>query len=192
MKFPSPAAVRVKTFTGIRICLFAVFVVGSLIPDVSLAVDSESVQTFSFPEESKPDFTVDFPADWKMKDTEEGAYVESPDQLVAMNVIMVEKAEAEDAQESLKKSVGERFKEIFWNGGNDPEVNKDDDLGLTAIFQNAQASDGEGTEKYSVNLVTYIRADGDKALILLCQTPLRALDKHADAMEAVIKSIKVR
>ena len=69
MKFPTPAAARVQTFTGIRICLFAVFVVGSLIPSVSRGADSESVQTFSFPEESKPDFTVDFPADWTMKDT---------------------------------------------------------------------------------------------------------------------------
>ncbi len=172
---------------------------GAMLGSISAVASGESgshgnsaAQTFSYPDKAKPDFAVDFPADWKMKSTDEGVYVESPDKLVAMNVIMVDKTELLDAEETLKKKVGERFKEILWNGGKDPEVNKDAALGLTATFQNAQASDGEGTEKYSVNLVSYERKSGDKALILLCQNPLRALDKHADAMEAVIKSIKVR
>lgn len=149
-------------------------------------------QNFSYPDKAHPDFSLDFPADWKMKSTDEGSYVESPDKLVAMNVIMVDNADASDAEENLKKKVGDRFKEIVWNGGKEPEVNKDEALGLTATFHNAVASDGEGTEKYSVNLVTYVRKEGDKALILLCQNPLRALDKHGDAMEAVLKSMKVR
>lgn len=151
-----------------------------------------STQTFAYPTSSKPDFTIDFPADWNMKSTDEGAYVESSDKLVAINVILVATAEVKDAEESLKQQVGGRFKEIVWNQGKDPEVNKDEALGLTATFQNAVASDGEGTEKYSVNLLSYVRKSGDKALIFLCQNPLRALDKHADTMEAVIKSIKVR
>ena len=151
-----------------------------------------AVQTFSYPDKAKPDFAVDFPADWNMKATDEGVYVESHDKLVAMNVIMVDKADLLDAEETLKKKVGERFKEILWNGGADPEVNKDAALGLTATFQHAQASDGTGTEKYSVNLVTYERKSGNKVLILLCQNPMRALEKHADAMETVLKSIKVR
>lgn len=153
---------------------------------------SASSKTFTYPDAEKPDFSIDFPADWEMKETDEGVYVESPDQLVAMNVIMVDKADVEDAEEVLKKKVGERFKEILWNGGKDPEVNKDEALGLTATFQNAQASDGEGTEAYSVNLVSYVRKSGDKALILLCQNPMRAIDKHAASMDAVLKSIKVR
>ncbi len=149
-------------------------------------------QTYAYPDKDKPDFSVDFPADWKMNKTDEGTYVESPDKLIAMNVLIVDKADVSDAEETLKKKVGERFKEITWNQGNEPEVNKDEALGLTATFQNAQASDGEGTEKYGVNLVSYVRKSGDKSLILLCQNPLKALDKHAEAMEAVIKSIKVR
>ncbi|MFZ4595191.1 MAG: hypothetical protein ACOYOF_13120, partial [Verrucomicrobiaceae bacterium] len=160
--------------------------------DKPKAKAAAAVQTYSYPDKEKPDFAVDFPADWKMNSTDEGTYVESPDKLVAINVIMVDKTDVTDAEESLKKKVGERFKEILWNGGKDPEVNKDEALGLTATFNHAQASDGEGTEKYSVNLVTYVRKSGDKSLVLLCQNPLRALDKHGDAMEAVIKSIKVR
>lgn len=149
-------------------------------------------QNFSYPDKAHPDFSLDFPADWKMKSTDEGSYVESPDKLVAMNVILVDSADTSDAEEDLKKKVGDRFKEIVWNDGKEPEVNKDEALGLTATFHNAVASDGEGTEKYSVNLVSYVRKKGDKTLILLCQNPLRALDKHGDAMEAVLKSIKVR
>jgi hypothetical protein len=152
----------------------------------------DAVQTYSYPDKDKPDFAMDFPADWKLKDTDQGVYVESPDKLVAMNVIMVDKAEVKDAEKALKKSISDRFKEIEWNQGKEPEVNKDEALGLTATFQNAQASDGEGTEKYSVNLITYVRKSGDKSLIFLTQNPLRALDKHADAMQAVVRSIKVR
>ena len=172
---------------------------GAMLDSISAVASGESqsgghsaVQTFSYPDKAKPDFAVDFPADWNMKATDEGVYVESHDKLVSMNVIMVDKADLLDAEETLKKKVGERFKEILWNGGADPEVNKDAALGLTATFQNAQASDGAGTEKYSVNLVTYERKSGNKVLILLCQNPMRALDKHADAMVAVLKSIKVR
>lgn len=152
----------------------------------------ESTQTFSYPNAKKPDFTVDFPADWKMKETDEGTYVESPDQLVAVNVILVDVGEVGNAEDVLKKQIGERFKEIVWNQGKDPEINKDEALGLTATFQNAVASDGEGTEKYSINLLSYVRKSGDKALIFLCQNPLRALDKHADTMTDIVKSIKVR
>jgi len=164
---------------------------GSAAP-AEAAAASDDVQTFSYPDAKKPDFAIDFPAAWKVKDTDEGVYVESPDKLVAMNVIMVDKADLADAEETLKKKVGERFKEIVWNKGGDPEVNKDEALGLVAVFQHAAASDGEGTEKYSVNLVSYDRKSGDKSLILLVQNPLRAMDKHAEAMEAVVKSIKVR
>lgn len=153
---------------------------------------SGETQTYAYPDKDKPDFSVDFPADWKMNPTEEGAYVESPDKLVAMNVIIVDKADVADAEETLKKKVGDRFKEITWNQGKDPEVNKDEALGLTATFHNAQASDGEGTEKYAVNLVSYVRKSGDKSLVLLCQHPLKALEVHAEALGGVIKSVKVR
>lgn len=149
-------------------------------------------QTFSYPNAEKPDFAIDFPADWVMKANDEGVYVQSPDKLVAANVIMVPKAELAAAEEALKKSVGERFKEILWNEGNDPEVNKDEGLGVTATFHNAVASDGEGTEKYSVNLVSYDRKSGDKSLVLLVQNPQRAIEKHAANLEAILKSIKVR
>jgi hypothetical protein len=156
------------------------------------AMAGGKLQSFAYPDKDKPDFMVDYPADWVTKTTDEGAYVESPDKLVSLNLLMVPKDEVEIAQEALKKSIGERFKEIVWNEGNDPEVNKDADLGLTATFNNAQASDGDGTEKYSVNLISYVRKSGDKSLILLIQKPLRALEKHADAMESIIKSVKVR
>jgi hypothetical protein len=153
------------------------------------------LQTYSYPNKQKPDFTVDFPAEWKMQEKKDngGVYVESPDKLVAVNVIMVPAAELGEAVADLKKSVGERFTEaIKWNGGEKPEVVKDDALGLTTTFHNAVASDGEGTEKYSVNIVTYVRKTGDPSLMLICQNPLKALDKHGDAMEAMIQSIKVR
>ena len=71
-------------------------------------------------------------------------------------------------------------------------MNKDTTLGLVAVFQHAAASDGEGTEKSRVNLVGYDRKSGDKSLILLVQNPPRAIAKPAEAMEAVLKSIKVR
>jgi hypothetical protein len=63
---------------------------------------------------------------------------------------------------------------------------------VTATFHNAVASDGDGTEKYSVNLVSYDRKAGDKSLVLLVQNPQRAIEKHAETLEAILKSIKVR
>jgi len=46
--------------------------------------------------------------------------------------------------------------------------------------------------KYSVNIVEYVRAKGDKFLVLISQLPIKGLDEHADELEKIIRSIKVR
>ena len=123
-----------------------------------------TVQTFAYPNKNEPIFTVDFPADWKLQTTGEGAYVESPDKLIPFNIILIDSAEA--------------------------QVVKDDALSLTATFDNGQAMDGK--DPYVVNFVQYVKKGSDKFLLMFTQYPKAALEKHADNLEAVIKSIKVR
>lgn len=103
----------------------------------------KNVQTFSYPSKAKPDFTIDFPADWKMETSPEGAYVESPDKLIPFNVIMIDASDVGVALESMKKKIGSAYSEIVWNEGKDPQVLKDAALGLTATFENGQAMDGK-------------------------------------------------
>lgn len=105
-------------------------------------------------------------------------------------MLFIDIAEVDVALGNMKKSVGERFASIVWNGGKGPEVNKDEALGLTATFDNGVAED-KGT-KYAVNFVQYVRKSGKKFMLLLCQNPLTALDKHGDALTQVVRSIKVK
>jgi len=127
-----------------------------------------------------------------MQKTERGVYVESPDKQLAMNVFGIDTSEVTYEEESLKKQVGERFKEVLWNDGNDPEVAGGDDVGLTSFTHKGVASDGEGTKKYILFLVSYVKKEGDKSLILLCQCPFDSFEKHADTLGEVIKSVQMR
>lgn len=149
-----------------------------------------SSQTFAYPAEGKPLFTVDFPADWPLEKSDQGCYVVSPDKIVATNVLLIDASEVGKALESIKADVGGKFSEIVWNEGNDPEVNKDESLKLTATFENGVAQD-EG-KKYAVNLVQYVVEGADKFLVLICQHPLPAPDELLDAKLGVLKSIKVK
>ncbi|MCX6855387.1 MAG: hypothetical protein NTV80_10845 [Verrucomicrobia bacterium] len=150
------------------------------------------VQTYSYPNEEKTDFAVSFPAPWEMKKTKRGVFVESSDKHLAMNVFIIDTAEVTEEEESLKKQVGENFKEILWNDGNDPEVAGGDDVGLTSVTHKGVASDGEGTQKHLLFLISYVKKEGDKSLILLCQCPFDSVEKYGDTLDAVIKSVKVR
>ncbi len=149
-----------------------------------------TVQTFAYPNKKEPAFTVDFPADWKLQTTDEGAYVESPDKLIPFNVLLIDSADVGVALESMKKKVGGAYSEIVWNEGKEANVVKDDALSLTATFENGQAMDGK--DPYVVNFVQYVKKGSDKFLLMFTQYPKAALEKHADNLEAVIKSIKVR
>jgi len=148
-----------------------------------------SSKTFAYPAEGKPRFTVDFPADWPLETSEQGCYCYSPDKFVAMNVLILDASEAGKALENIKADIGGKFGEIVWNEGNDPVVNKEEALKLTATFENGLAqSDGK---KYSVNVVQYLQEGADKLLILISQHPLPASDEHLDAKLGILKSIKV-
>ena len=50
----------------------------------------------------------------------------------------------------------------------------------------------DGDVKYSVNFVQYVRKGSEKFLLLFSQQPLKALEKHGEAMTGIIKSIKVK
>lgn len=162
----------------------------SIIKTIAAHEAGSTAQNFSFPSKENPEYSIDFPADWKMENNDEGTYVESPDKLIAMNVLFIDAADVEVARESMKKKVGDKYASIEWNQGGEPEVNKDEALGLTAIFDNAVAIDSE--VKYSVNFVQYVRKGSDKFLLLLSQQPLKALDTHGEALSEIIKSIKVK
>jgi hypothetical protein len=89
---------------------------------------------------------------------------------------------------SLKKQEGAKFDSIEWSP--EPLIQKDEALELTAKFHHGMAVGGE--TKYSVNIAEYSKKDGKKFLVLICQHPLEALKKHAEAIERTVQSIKVK
>lgn len=149
-----------------------------------------SFQTFAYPDKMKPLFTVDFPAAWPLEKTELGCYVHSPDNFVAMNVILFDASETDKALEKLKADFGSKHEEILWNEGKDAEVNKEEALKLTVTFENGVAQT-EG-KKYSVNLVQYACEGFDKVFVLVSHHQLPAPDELLDAKLAILKSIKVK
>ncbi len=153
-------------------------------------VFAEAVQTYSYPSQDAPVFAIDFPADWDMTTNTEGAYVESPDKLVAMNVLLIDQSELDVAIEKLKQETGSKFESITWNEGQEPNTVTDDALELTATFNNGLA-EASGV-KYTVNFVQYVKKNGKKFFLLITQAPIKALDTHADAIEKIVRSIKAQ
>lgn len=162
----------------------------AVIKTIAAHAAKSASQNYSFPSKEQPEYSIDFPADWKMENNDEGSYIESPDKLIAMNLLFIDAADVEVAREAMKKKVAAKYASIVWNEGGEPEVNKDEALGLTAIFDNGLAVDGE--VKYSVNFAQYVRKGSGKFLLLLSQQPLKALDKHGEAVTQILKSIKVK
>jgi hypothetical protein len=146
------------------------------------------VQTYSYPDKTDPVYAIDFPADWKMEPEAESVYVVSPDKLVAVNALLIDQGELAVAVGKLKESTGSRFDSIEWK--KEPGVQKDEKLGVTAKFHSGTAKAGD--QEISVNIAEYVRAKGDKFLVIICQHPVAALDVHGDAIEKMVQSVKVK
>jgi|UniRef100_UPI0037835D7D hypothetical protein len=146
-----------------------------------------STQTFAYPNKKEPVFTVDFPAGWIMDAEAESCQALSADKFVNVNVLLIDAGEKDVALGKLKESVGGKFGSIKWDK---PSVNTDEATALTATFEHGVAKD-EGKE-YSVNFAQYVREGSDKFFMLICQHPLPLPEDHAVALEAMLKSIKVK
>ena len=166
-------------------------ILGSMAAKGAPKVAPFTSQTFSYPNKETMEFSIDFPADWKMELTDEGCYVESPDKLIPANVLLIDMADVKIAREDMKKKVGAGYNSIEWNEGARPKVHDwTEELGYTVTFDNAVAMDGD--VKYSVNFVQYERKGSGKFMLLLFQQPIAALDKHGDEMQNIIQSVKVK
>lgn len=149
---------------------------------------ARAAQTYNYPSDDKPDFSLSFPGSWKFDQDAVSAYLLTPDKLVATNILMIDQGEAGVALENLKKQTGQKYTSVEWS---DDLVNTDEALGLTATFVHGKAEDAKGL-KYSINFAQYVRKEGVKFMMIICQHPLAALRAHGDDIEAMIKSIKVR
>lgn len=158
-----------------------------LIKSVKPHKAAAAAKTYGYPAKEDPVFAFDFPADWNLEADEAGAYIVSPDKLVAVNALFIDQAELQAAAGKLKESTASKFDSIKWEPST---IRKDEALGVYAKFHHAIAKAGD--QEISVNMAEYVREKGDKFMVLICQHPVAALEVHGDAIEKMIQSVKVK
>jgi hypothetical protein len=142
-------------------------------------------QKFAYPAKGKADYSLEFPADWTLETTDEGAHVVSADKGIGMNIVMVDMADIKVAVESMKKKVGADYNSIEWS---DPVEHDDAARKVKVASCDGNAMDGD--TKYKVTFAQFAKKGSDKFMIILTQAPEKAMTANGEALMKVLMSFK--
>ncbi len=146
------------------------------------AVQAED-QVFNYPAK-KPIFSISFPEAWKVELGDGSLSASSPDELVNMELMALDAAEAATAIEDAKESLEEELKGIKWDG--EPEKGEIKGFKVTAINGSVTL---EGV-KMAVNGLVFAPKDAETFFMLFNIVPFVSLKEHGDEIGKVIDSIK--
>jgi hypothetical protein len=139
-------------------------------------------QVFNYPAK-KPIFSIAFPEGWKVEPGDGSLSASSPDDLVNMELMALDAAEAATAIDDAKEGLEEELKGIKWAEPEKGELN-----GLKATFLNGNFT-LEGV-KMAVNCAVFAPKAGDTFFMLFNVVPLESLKEHGDEVSRVLNSIK--
>lgn len=145
------------------------------------AVQAED-QVFNYPAK-KPIFSIAFPEAWKVETGEGSLSASSPDELVNMELMALDAAEAATAIDDAKEGLEEELKGIKWDEPEKGELN-----GLKVTFLNGNFT-LEGV-KMAVNCAVFSPKDGDTFFMLFNVIPLVSLKERGEDVSKVLNSIK--
>ncbi|WP_395751593.1 hypothetical protein [Prosthecobacter sp.] len=140
-------------------------------------------QVFNYPEKM-PVFSITFPESWKIELGDGSLSASSPDELVNMELMALDSAEAATAIDDAKEGLEEELKGIKWLG----EPEKGELNGFKVTFLNGNVT-LEGV-KMAVNCAVFAPKSGDTFFMLFNVVPLESLKKHGDEVSKVLNSIK--
>jgi len=140
-------------------------------------------QVFNYPSE-KPIFSIAFPDAWKVETGDQSLSASSADELVNMELMALDAAEAASAITDAKEGLEEELKGIKWLG----EPEKGELNGLKVTFLNGNVT-LEGV-KMAVNCAVFAPKAGETFFMLFNVVPLESLKEHGDEVSKVLNSIK--
>jgi hypothetical protein len=140
-------------------------------------------QVFNYPAE-KSIFSISFPDTWKVETGDESLSASSPDELVNIELMALDAAEAASAIDDAKEGLEEELKGIKWLG----EPEKGELNGFKVTFLNGNVT-LEGV-KMAVNCAVFSPKSGETFFMLFNVVPLESLKKHGDEVSKVLNSIK--
>ena len=153
--------------------------------DEADAEKAGDVQKFAYPAKGKADYSLEFPADWTLETTDEGAHVVSADKGIGMNIVMVDMADIKVAVESMKKKVGADYDSIEWS---DPIEHDDAARKVKVASHDGNAMDGD--TKYKVTFAQFTKKGSGKFMIILTQAPENAMTANGEALMKILMSFK--
>lgn len=140
-------------------------------------------QVFNYPDK-KPIFSISFPDKWKVETGDQSLSASSPDELVNMELMALDAAEAATAIEDAKESLEEELKGIKWEGA--PEKGELKGFNVT-VLNGSVALEGV---KMAVNCLVFAPKEGETFFMLFNIVPFESLKEHGDEISKVVDSIK--
>ncbi len=140
-------------------------------------------QVFNYPVE-KPIFSIAFPDKWKIEPGDGALSASSPDELVNMELVALDAAEAASALDDAKESLEEELKGIKWEG--EPEKGELKGFNVTVLNGSVVL---EGV-KMAVNCLIFAPKEGETFFMLFNTVPFESLKEHGDEIGKVVSSIK--
>jgi hypothetical protein len=147
----------------------------------SAPVDAPSagMQTYAYPSEDAPNFTMDVPADWAIESDDKGAWIVSADKQFTTSVVVVDTGDIEDAVNSIKGQIGKRYSEVEWT-----DLMKQTSPNTGVTFESYDGLAQDKGVKFKVGVHVFSKDGSDKAYILNTWAPEATLmDNAAGIME---------
>jgi hypothetical protein len=136
---------------------------------------SVAKQTYAYPSEAAPDFTMDVPSDWVIESDEKGAWIVSADKQFTTSVVVVDAGDIEDAVNSIQDQVGKRYTEVEW-----AETVKRTHPTMGVTFESCDGLAKDKGVNFKVGVHVFSKDGADKAYILNTWTPEAALMNNLD------------
>ena len=140
------------------------------------AKGERSVQTLGYPAK-KPLVSFNVPKDWKAEQKGDSLFILSPDGGDVIVEVLNLAAGVDDDEAAIKEAedtVNQDFKKLNFKAG---QSEKSNGLLIGTLTS-------KGVDKHGEALINF--------LLMFAQYPKAALEKHADNLEMIIRSIKVR
>jgi hypothetical protein len=151
--------------------------------------EAADLQTYSYPNDENPTFSVDLPADWKVAPDETGAFIESANKQFTATVLAIDTEHIMDAMNSIGQDVTKRFESVVWNEGGKPKTEVDEETGFTITSNLGEAVHADGSRHF-LGLFQYAKAGSKKFYVVNTWALEKTLPDNAAAIDAMMASIR--
>ena len=147
------------------------------------------VQTYNYPDEANPTFTMDLPADWTVSNLEGGFRVYSADKKFVATITPLKMDTIMDGMNTIGQMLTKNFETCVWNNGGKCKASLDEKTGYS-LTENTGVAENKDGKKFLLRLNQYARQGSDTFFVLSTLVHADAEEANADGIDMMLSSIK--